>query len=217
VVRVEAAEIARVTAGRRYSRGMRRLSAIALTFVLAACAGDGNPAESGSSGNPGATTPGGGASRGVRGALGPDVFPFEAPPARFTTSQRGTVDLRLEPFEGGTAMLISGEGLTTRRIDWMREGGSLYCSDGPDRSVEFLRFGVMPGTSWESSGRTLRFEGWERVETPAGSFDAARISSTLAVEPYIEVETWWFAPEAGLVQMRVDKGELYSIEMKRIP
>ena len=116
-----------------------------------------------------------------------------------------------------TAMWISGDGLSTRRLDWVRDGGSIWCSDGPDRRVEFLRLGAVPGTSWTSSGRTLRFDGWERVETAGGTFDAARVSSTVEVPPYVEVETWWFAPGEGLVRMRVDKSDLYSMEMSRAP
>ena len=185
-----------------------------LTFVFAllfvtACAG--NDASTNASG-------GSSVSAGmVGGALTAAVLPWNAPPARFSTSQRGTVHVRYEPVEDGTTMLISGDGLDTRRIDWRMDDQSIYCSDGPDRTVEFMRLGSMPGASWTSSGRTLRFDGWERVQTPAGSYDAVRISSTLAVEPYVEVETWWFAPEVGLVQMRIDKGDLYSIEMKLVP
>lgn len=187
---------------------MRHLVLAAAVLIGGACAGDGAPDPSGGGG--------GGDARAV-GTLTADFFPFDAPPARFQTSQRGAVAVRLEPIEGGAAMWITGDGLTPRRIDWIRDGGSIYCSDGPDRRVEFLRIGAAPGASWTSSGRTIRFVGWERVETPAGQFDTVRISSTLEVDPYVETETWWFAREHGLIRMRVDKGELYSIEMSRVP
>ncbi len=196
---------------------MRSGLLVALTLALAACVGDGAPAPPTTGSSTGVGSAAGAPFRGTRDVLTAYVFPLDAPPARFTTSQSGIVTVRLEPFEGGTAMWIGADGPTARRIDWFVEGSSIYCSDGPDRRVEFLRIGARPGTTWESSGRTLRFEGWERVETPAGFFDAVRISSTLEVAPYVEVETWWFAPGVGLVELRVDKGDLYSMEMKRVP
>lgn len=186
-------------------------ASLLVVLLLAACAGTGSPSGDGRGATNGTATP-----AGVRGALPRDVFPLEAPAGLFSTSQRGTVEVRVERRDGGATMWISGEGLNPQRIDWYVEGDSIYCSDGPDRRVEFLRIGAAPGASWESSGRTIRFEGWERVGTPSGSYDAVRISSALSVPPYTEVETWWFASDIGLVKMRVDKADLYSMEMSRV-
>lgn len=198
---------------------MRQLLTLTLTVLLVgACAGnDASTDSNAGSGDPGSNGAMTAPERMVGGALTAAVLPFDAPRATFSTSQRGVVYVSYEPVEGGTTMRISGDGLDTRLLDWRRDGDSIYCSDGPDRVVEFMRLGAMPGATWMSSGRTLRFDGWERVQTPSGSYDAVRISSTLAVEPYVEVETWWFAPDIGLVQMRVDKGDLYSIEMQLVP
>ena len=189
---------------------MQRLALLSLVLLAVGCASN-----DGSTGT--VRTPPAVRADAPRGTLTADVFPFDAAPARFATSQRDEVVVRLEPGDGGAAMWITGEGLNARRIDWTRDGDSIYCSDGPDRRVEFIRIGVAPGTEWQSSGRTVRFEGWERIDTPAGFFDAARINTTLELEGITEVESWWFAPGAGLVKMRVDKADLYKLEMWRIP
>jgi len=196
----------RIPTSGRYTRAMR-LPALA-TLLLAALVGA-------------ACATGDGASGDVAGdpsgsPLTVDVFPFSAPPGTFATPQGGLVGIRLEPQGAdATRMWITGD-FPQRRIDWRKQDGAIVLSDGPDRAIELLRIGARPGASWSSSGQRISFAGWERVETPAGTWDAVRVSAVSGIEGLRVVETWWFAREVGLVRYAQDKGGLFTLEMYRV-
>jgi len=151
----------------------------------------------------------------VGGALPADVFPFTAFTASFMTSKGEARKVRLELTSTGARMTISAAGASLGYMDWRRDGSDILLSDGPDRWVAMLRVGAVPGTTWKSSGRVITFDGWERVATPAGEYDAVRITSASVTEDLEESETWWFAPGAGLVRLTQNKGDLFHTEMWR--
>ena len=182
---------------------MRRLAPLAAVLLLAACAADGAPR-------------GGGATITGGPALSADVFPFETPAMTFATRQGGIVGVRVEPTGDGALMWITGDFPQPRRIEWRRQGDDLVAHDGPDRGVVLLRFGAEPGTAWTSSGQTITFEGWERVETAVGTFDAARLRTEAGVDDLLVVESWWFARDAGLVRYAQDRAGLFRLEMSRV-
>ena len=80
---------------------------------------------------------------------------------------------------------------------------------------ELVRFGASPGDEWVSEQGTVRFEGWERVEVPSGVYDAARISTHAGTKDVPRVDTWWLAPDVGMVQLKSDWGGMFSETMVR--
>ena len=155
-------------------RFLAAAAAAALLLVAGCAAGGGDRGG-------GAVGPGG-------GDLPTSVFPFETPPGSFVTRQGGLVGVRVEPAGEGAAMWITGDFPQPRRIEWRRTAEGLAAWDGPDRGVELLRFGASPGTTWESSGQTIGFEGWERVETPSGVYDCVRIRTEALADPAALIE-----------------------------
>jgi hypothetical protein len=151
----------------------------------------------------------------VGGALPADALPFAASEASFTTREGEVREVTTAPTEIGMRMTITSEGTLLGNLDWRREGAGILLSDGPDRWVEMLRVGAEPGATWVSSGRTIRFDGWERVKTPAGQFDAVRVTTSSVTKDLEESETWWFAPGTGLVRLTQNKGDLFRTEMLR--
>jgi hypothetical protein len=156
------------------------------------------------------------AAAGAGRPLGEDLFPLEARTARFATSGEETRTLRLAPEDGRAVLWIEG-GAEPLRIDVRREGAGYHFSAGPSSEAELLRIGAPPGTTWTSGDATVRFEGWERLVLPAGTFDAARIRCTSGPPSLPTTETWWFAPARGLVRWRIDKGGLLSEELTLRP
>ncbi len=147
-------------------------------------------------------------------ALAEDLVPLAPSVATFTMGGSATRTLRVEPAaDGSAAKFVLEGGETPREIRVTRSGTSLWFSGGAGLGTELVRFGATPGTSWESGGREVRFEGWERVEVPAGAYDAARITARRGPPSLQEVETWWFAPQVGLVRLRTDHGGIFVDEM----
>lgn len=173
-----------------------RLEAVLLVLLSGACAGTPAAPESAPAGR----------------ALADDLFPFEARSGEFATGRDEVRTLRLAPEEGGAALWVEG-GAEPLRIDVRREGAGYVFSAGPSSETELLRVGAAPGTTWTSGDATVRFDGWERLVLPAGTFDAARIRCTSGPPSLPTTETWWFAPGRGLVRWRIDKGGLVSEEL----
>ena len=151
----------------------------------------------------------------VAGALPAEVLPFASSEAGFSTREGEVRDVRTEPTASGMRMTITSGGSLLGYLDWRREGESILLSDGPDRWIEMMRVGARPGDSWTSSGRTVRFDGWERVKTPVGDYDAVRITTSATTKDLEESETWWFAPGTGLIRLAQNKGDLFRTEMWR--
>ena len=94
-------------------------------------------------------------------------------------------------------------GMTLLRID----GDDVHAWDG-DEDIVLLRFGVVPGTEWESGTdsagytRTSVFHGMEDVTIPAGTFvDCLRFESRLNYgKTTYEAYEMWFAQDVGLVR-----------------
>jgi len=183
---------------------------LAPVFVLSACATD--PATSTiPTVTPGAVPDVAPSDR----ALSDDVFPFADATARFSTGEGVILFVTMETTAQGARMTVADDEAKRGHYDWRRDGNEILLSDGPDRWVAMLRVGALPGASWESSGRTIRFDGWERVKTPAGVYDAVRITSSATSSSLVESETWWFSPGVGLVRLTQNKGNLFRTEMWR--
>jgi hypothetical protein len=185
---------------------MTRTLAAAL-LVLAGCAGGAPSSSPPDSGTPRAEAP-----------LSAELFPFAASTAGFADQKDGAArTLRVEPAaDGVTARLVlEVPGVASRVMTATRRGGSVFFSGGVDVGTELLRGGAAPGAAWESDGRRVRFDGWERLTLPAGTYDAARISARRGPTGLEEVETWWFAPGVGLVRLRSDHGTLFVDELVR--
>ena len=91
--------------------------------------------------------------------------------------------------------------------DYRIDGNDVYALSGAEEVV-FLRFGVIPGTEWESGlegnvyPRRGTFIGDETVVTPAGTFEnCARFSSkiTYSADSYDSYELW-YSHDVGLVK-----------------
>jgi len=91
--------------------------------------------------------------------------------------------------------------------DFRIENNSVYAFSD-DEDVLFLKFGVVPGTQWESgviAGTYTRigtFMGTETVETPAGTFEnCAHFESKVAYgETSYDSYDLWYATGVGLVR-----------------
>jgi len=97
--------------------------------------------------------------------------------------------------------------------DVTRMGDSFYFSDGPRTGTELIRLGARPGTRWESDDQQVLFHGWERIEVPAGTYDAARIVTVSGPANFANRVTWWFAEGVGLVQIEYDRA---GVDIKRL-
>ena len=94
-------------------------------------------------------------------------------------------------------------GMTLLRID----GGEVHAWDG-NEDIVMLRFGVVPGTEWDSGTdsagytRTGVFHGLEDMTVQAGTFtDCLRYESRLNYgETTYEAHEMWFAEDIGLVR-----------------
>jgi hypothetical protein len=150
--------------------------------------------------------------------LSEDLFPFAASSASFV-DLRGTEarTVRVEPdaSDGSARLVVEEGGHPARELRVTRRGASLYFSGGVDEGTELIRLGARAGDAWESAGRRVSFDGWERVALPAATYDAARITARRGPAGMQQVETWWFAPGVGLVRLRSDHGTLFVDELVR--
>ena len=154
---------------------------------------------------------------GVVPPLGSDVLPLEASVAHFVTQPPGELRLRTEPSADGEGATIWMEGDVPqgRRIDVQRTATGVRIGAGPSTGYELVREGALPGEAWESGGRTVTFDGWERVETPAGVFDAARIRTQRREGDVVDTEVWWLAAGSGIVRLEIDK-RVFQLSMTRV-
>lgn len=162
---------------------------------------------------------GGSASDGVPAAgavpISADLFPCAAATSSFVTSRGDARTLRVEPAPDGATLWFEGAGVEPRRMDVRRAGTGFVFSSGPDAETELLRVGAAPGAEWMSGTARVQFEGWERISTPAGTYDAARIRVTTGPPTLPVVQTWWFVPGTGLVRLRSDRAGIFSDEISR--
>lgn len=147
-------------------------------------------------------------------ALGADLLPFTEAVLRFDAGRGREAVLSTRPAGGAVLkFVLSGEGMRPREIDVLREGDSIFFRAGPERGTELLRLGATPGDAWSAPPATVRFDGWERVSVPAGTYDCARIVATSGGGDIARVDTWWFARDLGLVKLRSEYGTLFTEEM----
>ena len=97
--------------------------------------------------------------------------------------------------------------------DVTRHGDVLYFSDGPALGTPLIPLGATPGQRNEARGQEIVFESWERIEVPAGTYDAARIVVLSGPEEFRNTVTWWFAPDVGLVRLEFDRA---GVDIKRM-
>lgn len=151
-------------------------------------------------------------------ALSPSLFPLE-PAAREYVLQNGVAQIvRFVPDGAGGGAIRMGDEPSGPRIDVSADATGVRFSAEIGSSTEVLRFGAKPGDRWASGATTLFFEGWERIQLPAGTYDAARVTSTLSAGgdsggAVRQDETWWFAEGVGIVRLRSNYSGIFSREM----
>lgn len=150
-------------------------------------------------------------------ALSADLCPLTASTAGFVDLKDSSPrTLRVEPLEGDAARLVlEVPDSPPREIRVTRKDGSIFFSGGMGTGTEILRGGAEPGATWESDGRRVTFEGWERMPLASATYDTARISARRGPSGLEQVETWWFARGVGLVRLRSDHGSLFVDELVR--
>jgi len=181
---------------------MRAAFAAVLALLLAACAG-GAGESSEAAGSP---------------ALSADLFPFAASSAAFVDlrgSSSRTVRVEPDAGEASARLVLESADGPPRELRVTRRDDSLYFSGGVEEGTELIRLGARAGDAWESAGRRVTFDGWERIALPSASYDAARITARRGPAGMQQVETWWFAPGVGLVRLRSDHGTLFIDELVR--
>lgn len=144
--------------------------------------------------------------------LGEDLFPLAPRTSVFVLSRGPERTIRVETTDTGAVLWVEG-GVRPMRMDVRREPGGFVVSSGPNAETEVVRFGAKPGAEWGSSERKVRFDGWERLVLPGGTYDAARIRVMWGPDSLASVETWWFAPGTGLVRWRIEQGGLNTEEL----
>jgi hypothetical protein len=184
--------------GPRSSRVLRTLAAVAVVGLAAAVGACGST--------------GGGAVPGATRSLTPELFPMEPRSAEYVFSSGERRTVRLAPEPAGGTLWIEG-GSVPMKLDVRRTANGIAFHGDLDSGTELLRFGALPGDSWESGDAEVRFEGWERLELPGGPFDAARVRTTVTVRDVRQEETWWFAAGLGILRLRSDYGGIFSEEM----
>jgi hypothetical protein len=148
----------------------------------------------------------------------PDLVPFQASESSFVDVKDGSPrTLKVVPAaDGASARLVLqvADG-PAREILVTRRDRALYFSGGPELGTELIRLGAHPGDSWDSEGRHVSFDGWERVLLPHVSVDAVRVTARRGPQGLQQVETWWFAPGVGLLRLKSDHGSLFTDELVR--
>jgi hypothetical protein len=148
-----------------------------------------------------------------RRALGPELLPFAAPAAEFRVwggAQRRLVVERVDDLH--VRLRLEDVGVLAdveHRVD------GLYFSDEPGIGSLLIKFGASPGAEWATPASRVKFEGWERLDLPAGVFDAAHVSESVGPETFVHRMSWWFAPDVGLVRIVVNRAGLDARELVR--
>ena len=148
-------------------------------------------------------------------SLTADLFPLVERTARFSLGRGKVATLHVFPREEAMAdMSFDGARGVAQQFRVMRTDDALFLAAGPGRGTEILRFGELPGKAWESGFEIIQFEGWERVQVPAGTFDAAKITTRSGPDQLPRLQSWWFAPGEGLVRLRSNYGTIFQEEMQ---
>jgi hypothetical protein len=182
---------------------MRALFLAALLFVPAACAGGGTST---------GTAPGPG------GPMTADLVPFTASTATFTNARdASTRTLRVVPSPDGQSvrLVLEAPGSAPSEMRVTRRDAALWFSSDIDLGTELVRIGAEPGTTWESVGRRVAFEGWETVTFGTAGVEAARVTARRGPAGLEHVETWWFVRGVGLVRLKSDRGAISVDELVR--
>lgn len=130
---------------------------------------------------------------------------------QMTRGERRT--LRVAIGAPGSATLWIEGGRSPQRLEIAQSPFGISFSGEPGAETELIRFGALPGTTWTSGETQVLFDGWERIEVPAGLFDVARVKTSLVTNGIRHDETWWFAESVGIVRLRSDYGGLFTEEM----
>lgn len=147
--------------------------------------------------------------------LSADLFPFSERTVRFAAGRGRVATLRVVPQGNeGADLFFEGGARGALHLRALRREDAIFLSSGPGQGTELLRIGAEPGDVWESRFEQIRFDGWERVQVPAGSFDAARITTRSGPDALPQIETWWFARGEGIVRMLSNYGVIFSEEMQ---
>jgi len=148
-----------------------------------------------------------------------ELFPFDAPPAKFVDSKNAaprTMRVERSPDGASARWLLEIDDAPTAAMRVTRRGESLFFANGGDAEVELIRGGARPGAAWDSAEQRVTFDGWERVSLPGASYEAARITVRRGKPDFQLVETWWFAKGVGFVRQRTDRGSLFVAERTRV-
>lgn len=153
--------------------------------------------------------------------MGPELFPLEPSTVEYVLPRGRRAQATVEPTAEGARMWLrpiepGAPDVPPREITVRRREGGLWFANGPSYGVALIRFGVGPGARWTGDGMELVFEGWERIETPAGVYDAARVRTVRGKGDIQRVETWWFAPDVGLVRLETDAAGLFTETLERV-
>jgi len=143
-----------------------------------------------------------------------ELFPLVERTARFSVGRGRVATLQVFPREESLAdMAFAGARGVAPQFRVIRTEDAVFLAAGPGRGTEILRFGELPGKAWESGFEIIQFDGWERVQVPAGTFDAARITARSGPDQLPRIQTWWFAPGVGLVKLRSNYGTIFQEEI----
>lgn len=185
------------SAAARYASCMR--TAAACLLILAGCASTSPPPRAG-------------------GPISAELLPLAASSAGFVDVRSGAArTLRVEPDGSGARLVLEVPDAAPREIRVARSATGWVFGSGVEPGTEILRLAANPGDEWESNGRRVSFDGWERVSAADAklAWDAARISARRGPPELQHVETWWFVPATGLVRLRSDHGGMFADELVR--
>lgn len=146
-------------------------------------------------------------------ALAPSLFPLDAAAREYVLQSGVAQVVRFVPDGAGGGALRMGDDPSGPRIDVATDTTGVRFSAEIGSATEVLRFGAKPGDRWESGATRLVFEGWERIQLPAGTYDAARVTSSLSAGEVRQDETWWFAEGVGIVRLRSNYSGIFAREM----
>ena len=127
---------------------------------------------------------------------------------RVEPADRGgfVVTMQVDGREDPQRVLVTDKGLVTLAM-----GGKRL-----EPPACFLKLPAVPGETWEAQVRDLTFKyttvGPERVEVPAGKFDAIRVDMTHEVAGRQVKVSYWYALGVGPVKVVVDGRTAMSLK-----
>ena len=135
---------------------------------------------------------------------------------------------KIEDYNGKpTAVLeelVNGEVQATGQVGVEAGGVFRYGFKGTEVSppVCLLKYPVKEGSSWETETTignqqytvSARTRSAEEVQVPAGKYQAIPVKIETTVKGDKVSNTYWFAPDVGIVKQLVDvRGRSYSMEL----